>query len=277
MGSLKRLVSVLLALSVCGCASWDEPVRTPPSFPAPRISRDMIVLEIEFVRFGEDQRDELSGLWGLLDEQQLSPELRRRLAVNGLRCGVIESQLPPVLQEALAEKRQPLQQLALGETPDADRSFENHRQLTCRFGTKYKIVTTPEAERRVVMINQGDRVRGREFLKATGLFSLVCTPLGDGLVTLQLTPQVEHGEFRQRIVPGQSHFIVDPSREQTTFESLGFETTLSPGATLVLSGSTDSKGLGGWYFGEGADRGLMLVRLVQTQLDNLFSDDTLGL
>ena len=99
-------------------------------------------------------------------------------------------------------------------------------------------------------------------------------PLGDGRVTLQLTPLVEHGEVRSRIAHGPGNFILDSRPDERVFEQLGFESTITPGATLLLSGSAEPKGLGAWYFGGETDRVLLLIRLVQTQLDGLFLDES---
>ena len=145
MGASTRLLCCAIWTGISGCATWEQPQETVASLPAPGISRDAVVFEIKLVHLGEGREQDFTELWGSADELQWPPEVRRRLAANGLRCGIVRSQLPPAILEVLAEKKTSLEQLVSGERPD-DRSFENYRRLTCAAGVRYRIAATPAAQ-----------------------------------------------------------------------------------------------------------------------------------
>ena len=280
-----RLVSFLhpglvalcaFALSLGGCAAWDETDRQHAfQLPTPRMSPDSVVLEIAFVRVPPELAPQLESLWVGVDEQRLPAELRRLLASNGLRTGFAGSQLPIQLQTLLEHDE------AQAATPSpggqlAEDGFLRRRRLPIRSGQSAKIVVVPGMPSRMVVVYMEEgHVRAKDFELAQGILQLVSFSQGDGRVKLQLTPSIEHGEMRNRYVGGDSSFLLKPERETTTFDALRMELMLSPGESLVMTSTADCKGLGGQFFGaqhhpEGLSS-LMLIRLAQTQLDDLFS------
>jgi hypothetical protein len=107
-------------------------------------------------------------------------------------------------------------------------------------------------------------------------FDLTAMPEGDGTVSIQLTPEIYHGQSHQCWVAQDGTFRVDSTRNCQRFEDLFIETILSPGQTLVLSASPDPVGLGEAFFIDAKSqrrRTVLLVRLAQTQLDDLFAPD----
>ena len=62
------------------------------------------------------------------------------------------------------------------------------------------------------------------------------------------------------------------------FGSLRLRATISPGETLVLGGDIQPAGLGRQFFFESTASGerhhLLLIRVAQTQLDDLFAPET---
>ena len=110
------------------------------------------------------------------------------------------------------------------------------------------------------------------FEKPVGMLELSCEPLGDGRVRLQVIPSVEHGEIRQQWGTAEGAWMVYSNRPRQEFESLAFRTILSPGQTLLVT-AAEAKGLGAEFFAryEGNERSVMLVRLAQTQMDDLFN------
>ena len=77
-------------------------------------------------------------------------------------------------------------------------------------------------------------------------------------------------------------FLFDaPSHGGRIFERLRLEAVLSPGQTLLLTSTVDTKGLGDQFFsasaGGGGARKLRLVRLAQTQYDDLFASEDAAL
>ena len=65
-------------------------------------------------------------------------------------------------------------------------------------------------------------------------------------------------------------------REHQEFDELRMDTVLSPGQTLIVTCAPEARGLGGFFFAEAVgagDRSLMLLRLAQSQYDDLFQDN----
>jgi hypothetical protein len=59
-------------------------------------------LEITTLRLPKQTPDERERLWSGIDELAIDPELRRQLAVNGFRAGIIRGETPAVLEEMIA-------------------------------------------------------------------------------------------------------------------------------------------------------------------------------
>ena len=118
------------------------------------------------------------------------------------------------------------------------------------------------------------------------------TPTGDGQVELQLVPEIQHGPMHQRWIGGDGLFRLDASRDSIRYDELKIAATLLPGQTLVLSASPSAGGLSKAFAGKGngsvgqvssmpdatatpvtphLPERLVLLRLAQTQFDDLFS------
>ena len=239
------------------------------------MSPDSVVLEITFVRLPADAGEFETAFWSEVDEQSLPAELRRRFAANGLRCGLLGSQLPAPLRrlvDAAGDGK------TNAETPAAlDESGVQQRTLHNRAGKRGEIVASGTQDKMVVLTQDEGRARGKTYSQAQGMFAVKTFPQGDGRVKLELTPELHYGQARTKYVPGQEGaFQLETSREQEVFERLRLEQTLAPGQTLVLASQGDI-GLGGQFFTEkvsgGVQRKLVLVRLSQTQLDDLFAPE----
>ena len=91
----------MAALAVAGCAEWDRQPEHSNQLPPARMSPDAVVLELAFVRLPVADRGSYDAIWSQVDEQHFAPELRKELAANGLRAGVLGQQLPTELRAAL--------------------------------------------------------------------------------------------------------------------------------------------------------------------------------
>ena len=268
------MLAALLA-SVGGCATWELPDEKT-QLPVPALPADSVRLEIEFVRVPPEWVPGLADVWAAVDEQHFVPETRRLYVDNGLRCGIVGGQLPTRLRALLDAEKPTLEQIADGVDPEESHMFASTRELRCRSGKTYKIVAAPRIrEEAVVLISEGSHVRAERYPQAQGLLSLRAFPTGDSRVKLELTPFIEYGEMRQKIVPGQGSFLLDAGRDSEEITLLQIEAVVGPGETLLLGPQEPARGLGGWYFGgtHGASTpSLMLVRVAQTQFDELFND-----
>jgi len=269
--SWPNLLACCLLLAASGCATWSSPPDEPTQLPSGRVAPDSVLLEVALVRLPEDWEQD-GAFWQDVDEQHLPSDMRRQLQDNGLRSGILGSQIPPVLRASLEQSADPLEALLTEESPQDSELFAKKRRLHIRPGNPRRIpVTATGTNAAVVLFTEDAAVRALRFEKPLGMVELSCEPLGDGRVRLGVLPAVEHGELRQQWGTAEGSWMMYSSRPRHLFESLAFRTVLSPGQTLVLT-AADAKGLGGEFFArlESQQRSMLLVRLAQTQWDDLF-------
>lgn len=270
------LALCLLVAAGGGCALWTESPSGSPSLPAARLAPDSVSLEVTFVRLSADAGEFDAAFWPEVDEQALSVDLRRRFAANGLRCGLVSSQLPAVLRKIIDAAQVTAGQIESSDDLAGSGGVQN-RLLHCRAGKRGEIMASGTQDQMVVLTQDEGRARGKTYTQAQGMFAVKTFPQGDGRIKLELTPELHYGQARTKYAPGQEGaFQLQTSREQEVFDKLRLEQTLAPGQTLVITG-LPSTGLGGQFFTEktpgGMQRKLLLVRLSQTQLDDLFAPE----
>lgn len=271
-GSLYRFL-VCLAPWIVGCAPLSTTPGDPAELPTPKLSADSVVMEVVLVKVPEDW-DQGGQFWREVDEQHLAADARRRLQDNGLRTGLVGVQLPDVLRGYLDNTATSLDLSDGATTPDQRDLLSQQHRLQMRAGKSKQVdVTAPSTQGTVILINDEDNIRAMKFDKGHGLMELRAWPLGDGRIRLEATPTIEHGEVRQQWVSGQGTWVLDVNRPRQSFESLTITATMSPGQTTLITSTPESKGLGGYFFGLPASqqRSVLLIRLAQTQQDDLFS------
>ncbi len=275
------VVGTLCAFAV-GCAHWSS---LPPAealdltLPRPKLAPDSVVFEVTFVRIPEDQIDFASRFWPEVDEVVLPTSLRRHLATNGFRCGLVGSPLPTVLQNVLDQ--QPLAAAMNGvKTIDPGREVTAHtNRLRSRSGLAGKIVVRSNLIEKLATLSyhEDGRISGESLTKAQFLFSITSFAKGDGQVRVELVPTIEHGQPKSRYRGENGAWMIDnTSREVRMFADMKVETTLAPGEAIAMTCTGEQRGLGGQFFGsdpaEKEPRLLLLIRLQQTQMDSRFED-----
>jgi hypothetical protein len=232
-----------------------------------------------------------AAMWGQLDEQALPVDLRMRLSENGLRAGVAGSQLPVELQRVLElDERNDAAGAASGEaTGDgaerkADRatlageSRVRVRHLPLRAEAHGEIQASGVIESLPLLINEDGVVRGEPYAQAQVGFSARAKLLEDARVRLELIPEVQHGESRQRFAPTDGGFVLEAGRSKRTFDDLKIELDLAAGQSLVLCGVPyRDGGLGRYALSDDRagvrEQKVLIIRLVQTQHDGAFTGD----
>ncbi|MBP86061.1 MAG: hypothetical protein CMJ64_04985 [Planctomycetaceae bacterium] len=231
------------------------------------------MLETAFVRVPAGV--ELMPMWREIDEQNLPADVRRDLAANGMRSGIVGLQLPSQIRELLdaaKEETTNTEAIASGSVTAIQ------QQLQSRAGERSVLVVVPELpNENVVLFNDAGRVSAKTFDSGQALFAIKTHPFGDGTVELELTPEIKHGDVQHQWVPGNGSFKHDFSRAALVFEQLRLATVVSPGQTLLVTCTAEAKGLGGLFFTKGsqpdAERLVLLIRLAQTQYDDLFDSE----
>ncbi len=252
-----------------------------PKLPQPKMSPDSVVVETVIIRFPKEQSEALDSLWATVDESVLHVELRHKLAENGVRGGVLIGDLPLGIRtrmEQLADysRTDPLEQANLA----ADVKSAINR-LQCRAGRRKEVHVRREVSQPLVVLTSAEgRVEGATYEQPAMLFDLRSIPHGDGQATLKLTPEIQHGEERKTFIYSDFGLRPDMSRDRKTWEELSLSVKLSPGQMIALScnGEPKSSNLGKAFFvthtAEQTDeRVLLLIKLAETQLDELFAPE----
>jgi hypothetical protein len=266
------LIGLTLALLV-GCSNWSGKPTQISLLRPPRMSPDSVVLEIATVELRGSDEEFVEQFWKEVDEQHFATELRRRLADQGLRCGIVGAQLPAWVARRLEEQRRHLELdekdgAAVLSDVAAQRRYQwrAHQRRAIPVGSVREALTLerPWAEGEAVPT----------YSDAQCHVGITVEPHGDGRVSLALVPEIHHGEVRQRWVAQRGSFRVDAKRDCCRLDDLEVPATLAPGQTLVLASTPEPRRVGGAFFSAPARDGgtrLLLVRLAQTQLDDLFS------
>ncbi|MFO0883624.1 MAG: hypothetical protein U0894_05455 [Pirellulales bacterium] len=279
--SRREWAYIALAM-LSGCARWrseDETTKSsqPQSLGAPILAADTVIVEVAFARLPQSDQASYDAIWTAADEQHFSTEIRKEWNANGMRCGVFGNQLPGPVREALSQKS-----IALDNQSEDDSQLEvdrSARRLQCRAGRRSKIIVSKK-ESMAYLMRTGGQVSGQLLNEATCMFGMKAFPKGDGRVRLDLHPEIEHGDLKQKWVGQEGALMQQVSRDRIVIEPLRLEAVLAPGQTLALSATHDLKGLGEHFFNETAAgtpmRTWLLVRLVQTQHDDLFAPDKIA-
>jgi hypothetical protein len=269
------LLQTAALLAVAGCAQVVTERQPAARLPPAKMSSDAVALDVAFVRLPVADEAAYEKIWRAADEQPFDVDARRELATNGLRVGILGSELPAELRQRLDAKPELLEELSSDAT-ELDMSA-GRRHLQLRAGRRSEIRASRVYPSLPVLINEEGRVHGQQLQKAQCQFTLRSFPQGDGQVRLHLVPEIAHGEEKRRYVGNEGSFLFHVGRDRLVLDRLQIEARLAPGEWLILSTTPEVKGLGECFFvdagGTAAERTLVLIRLAQTQLDALFAPE----
>ena len=273
----RQTVLLLAVLVIAGCTT-PLPNKGKSPLTTAQMSPDSVVLDIFFVRFPFGDPAANDRLWGEIDEQQFSAELRDRLMRNGFRVGLVSGQMPIELSKLLelSDKPPPTGEIEGTKVENLEAEphvFRQHLQL--RSGNRSEIVASEEYEQLTVLLNESGQLGGQTYNQAKGILAVKSFPQPDGRVRLELVPELQHGQPRQRWVGSQGIMRLETSRPTRKFDDMTLTADLAPGAILVLGSLPNRPGsLGHHFFTENNGRleqKLLVVRLSGTQHDGLFN------
>ena len=240
----------------------------------PRASSRTIPLELLFVRCDEHDAQLRDELWQFVDEQAFDADLRRRLAANGLRVGIVGSDLPSHLAARFtaATAAEPTG----GSLPtDAAISRRLVRLLPGRRGEIVMASGIPE----LVLLEQADgSVRGGTYHDASPLLEVRVKPAADGRVEIEGVPEIRHGPLEKSWVGEDGMFRLETGQRRHRLEHLAFTARLHREGMLVVGcgGDGDTATAGDCLLRD-HDRGdrttirLLAIRPLAETVDPLFA------
>jgi hypothetical protein len=255
-----------------------SPLRPLPASP------ESVGLEIVWARFPLDDPELNDSVWSQIDETQLAPAVRRELANNGFRAGVVTGTPPAAIVRALdfdayrvrnaAEADEGfVQTMDLMEEPQV-----RHRSLQLRRGRRAEVQASQVVDAMPLLISRGRELGGRTYHEAQAVYALKIDPRPDQTVGVELTPELHHGQPRVRWTGGEDGMgplRMAPMREREVFDAMRMNVRLAAGEMFVLMSLPDAGSRLGHLFHttespDGPQQKLVLVRLAQVPASDAF-------
>lgn len=277
--SIRTCLSLIVLLS--GCAHWsqEETGSKTPLLNPPKLAPDTVIIEAVMIRFPEEQAQELANIWQVVDESSIDISVRRELNANGMQCGILVGEMPQVVRARLKElsansPTNSLERLGLAAEVTSDT-----QRIHCHAGKRKELSVRPGLSESLTIIHtQQGVIRGNLYQQPHVLLDLRAMPLGDGRAKLKMTPEIEHGESQEILLANPIGHRAEVRRQQQRWEYLAMETTLAPGQFFFCTLTDPPRGLGQALFTartseQTTERVLLIIRLMSTQLDELFAPE----
>jgi hypothetical protein len=271
-----RTTALAMALSaLIGCKLVDEqPKGRSPLVPI-AMQPDQVTLEV-FSAPAPIDDPRWAQLWNDVDEQSLPPELRDRLAQNGLRAGIMGARVPDALASLLKVTDQRISEEDRSKVPLDGKPGVVMRLMQPNAGKRQELVLAPPRDSLNLLRNRSGEAVGKTYQKAEGRMAMHVTPQADGAVRVELVPELHYGEPRTQTTPSDGMFIWTTEREKEVFAELKLACTLSAGEMLLFTSLDGHPGSIGHHLFVHADkettnRTLWAIRVTQAGGDRAFA------
>jgi hypothetical protein len=250
----------------------DDGRETVATRPAPKT----IPIEMIFVRCDEHDVQLGEELWTFVDEQILDHGLRRRLAANGLRAGVITGTLPA----ALAARFEPQSTTEPDQLPEGPTASPTVARRTLRLlpGRETELVAASNVAELVLLEHDGEAVHGGTYREASTHFALKSWPAADGRIRIELTPTIKHGPMQRSWVGEEGVFRMENGQRRHVLDRLRFSLAIPADALLLVGPAGDGASTVGDAFFRDRSAGeptmrLLAIRPQARAVDPLFAAD----
>jgi hypothetical protein len=166
-------------------------------------------------------------VWRVADEQVIPPAERRAWEVNGLRVGRIVGELPLELEAILKET--------------APQKRVNPTDFFVDNGEPTMVIVSSTVDQASLLLNQENRIFGKDFRDASGLFRVTPQQEGANDVSLRLVPEIHHGPTQRNFqaLPtaspvGPQEFMIKSGQQEETIRDLATTLVLAPGQIAVI-------------------------------------------
>ncbi len=166
-------------------------------------------------------------VWRVADEQVIPPAERRAWEVNGLRVGRIIGELPLELEAILKET--------------APQKRVNPTNFFVDSGEPTMVIVSPAVDQASLLLNRENRIFGKDFRDASGLFRVTPQQEGANDVSLRLVPEIHHGPTQRNFqaMPtaspvGPQEFMIKSGQQEETIRDLATTLVLAPGQIAVI-------------------------------------------
>ena len=296
-----RAYLVLVLLLLVGCESWiarpaetETKARSKPRFNSLRMTPDTVVLEVAVAKVARKDMAWLDDLWHEMDTSAIAIKHRKLLDQNGLRAGLVSDHIPSMLQQILAPKP-----IVIEELNDLEKQLHEkgmlqpepvyllHDGIQNRSGEVHPVPVSQTIPEKSWLVKAGGKTIAGAGTMVRGFIEVETFPKGDGTVRLVCTPALHLGEPKTQIGVKQNSFVYETAQDKQLLRELKFDICLRNGESLIVGPTSDLQDLGQLFFGstsmlETKDQSesddsirIMLVRLMQTQMDDLFDPEAI--
>jgi hypothetical protein len=237
---------------------------------------DTVTIETFIIRLASHQNELLQQLWREVDEQSLSPQLRRELLAQGFRVGLLGNLISPALAKFLHVSSE-------GSTDSPVGNFQEFSATDIiREATATRNVRTLLPEMRAVVKVFDDQstlpalhlfrtrngmLEGQTYTDALGLLLVGAAVNKDGSAQIQIIPELEYGTPTRQIRTIAAMVVQQEGKPRHSFEELTISQRLLPGQWIILGTTTvDSAGAGKAFFARttsAMEQRLLAIRLVR--------------
>jgi hypothetical protein len=273
-------MSLLAMVAGCGAVLTTATVSTPQSIlKAMRSGPDRVTLEIFQIRVPADDKQLAAELWQAADEQRLDLDVRNRLVSNGFRAGVIGGAVPDSLARTLnLQSEMPEDKAERVITDDSATPKVTRRVLRLKHREPATIQASESQPSVHILLNTESGLSGKSYEQVQGVYSLRAENRPGQQVKVELVPELQFGEMRNRYAGSdQGIFVVTPSKERKVFDQMKMSVPLSAGEMLVVTSVPDAAGSLGKAFHSETRAGvveqkLVLVRILQVPDSEILAD-----
>jgi hypothetical protein len=285
--SLCAVTIMLVIMMTSGCqlfSASDIDLGSSPLIAA-HSSPDSVAMEIIWVRLPPGDADLSDDAWHEIDETQVDPSVRRELANNGFRVGVIGGTVPAAIASALNMNGSPPNHEATTNETDAEDLASDpvvHGRIQqVRRNQRTEIQASDVYPTLPLLTTGGSELSGRTYEEAQAIYALKVDPQPDRTALVELTPELHHGSPRIQWTRGDDGIGVlrqAPLRDREVFNELQMSVRLAPGEMLVLMSMPDARSRLADYFhmvdsSEGRQPKLILIRLAEVPMSDTFAVD----
>jgi hypothetical protein len=262
----------------CRIFSHEELVagRSPlqPAQPSP----DSVAVEIIWARFPAGDPAMGDDSWREIDETQIEPSVRRELANNGLRAGVVGGAMPEAINRVLHQPVTDADDAAGKSIELATEPIVHGHKRRQRRGQRFEIQASEVYASIPLLVSKDNDLAGRTYQQAKAIYALRIDPRPDRTALIELTPELHYGAPKLRYTGAEDGVFRQAMLcDREVFERLQMSVRLAPGEMLVLMSMPDAGSRLGQYFhtvdsADGPQQKLILIRLAEVPPSDTFAN-----
>jgi hypothetical protein len=242
-------------------------IRTPP------LGSESVAIDSFLLRVQSEDTNKLEQLWSQIDQQIVAPELRLELHKNGMRVGRISGSLPSILESWVRDTERRREEDAAGLVADVKSEAVLWR---CKASSIKEISIRNLSSQTIPLFYHVDGLKGKSLYAPRFYFSMNAIPGADHTADVKLLPEIEHGDFTNKLIVRDAALRQSAEREKLNFTSLKLHLKMHRGDYLVIGPTQERKALGAEFLHSLTQENvhepvLLLLRLSHSGVDSNFS------